>query len=96
MSTGHSHGQVRTGHEKTLWIALALTTTFLIVEVIGAFVTGSLALLSDAAHMFTDAAALAISLAVCPTALAQSVRVAVIHAPQQSEAARRLRHALDE
>ena len=63
MSTGHSHGQVRTGHEKTLWIALALTTTFLIVEVIGAFVTGSLALLSDAAHMFTDAAALAISLA---------------------------------
>jgi cobalt-zinc-cadmium efflux system protein len=63
MSAGHSHGPVRTGHEKTLWIALALTTTFLIVEVIGAFLTGSLALLSDAAHMFTDAAALAISLA---------------------------------
>lgn len=63
MSTEHSHGKVRAGHEKTLWIALALTTTFLIVEIIGAFVTNSLALLSDAAHMFTDAAALAISLA---------------------------------
>lgn len=63
MGTGHSHGQVRAGHEKMLWLALALTTTFLIAEVIGAFITGSLALLSDAAHMFTDAAALAISLA---------------------------------
>ncbi|TVT81676.1 cation diffusion facilitator family transporter [Pseudomonas sp. H3(2019)] len=62
MSSGHSHGQVRAGHEKMLWIALALTTSFMITEVIGAFVTGSLALLSDAAHMLTDVAALAISL----------------------------------
>jgi cobalt-zinc-cadmium efflux system protein len=45
-----------------LWIALALTTSFMVAEVIGAFVTGSLALLSDAAHMLTDVAALAISL----------------------------------
>lgn len=63
MTAGHSHGHVRTGHEKPLWVALALTTTFLIAEVIGGVVTGSLALLSDAAHMFTDSAALAISLA---------------------------------
>ncbi len=63
MGAEHSHGKVRAGHEKTLWIALALTTTFLVVEIIGAFVTNSLALLSDAAHMFTDAAALAIALA---------------------------------
>lgn len=63
MGAGHTHGKVVAGHEKVLWIALALTSTFVIVEVIGAFVTGSLALLSDAAHMFTDAAALAISLA---------------------------------
>jgi cobalt-zinc-cadmium efflux system protein len=41
---------------------LALTSTFLIVEVIAGFMTQSLALLSDAAHMFTDAAALAIAL----------------------------------
>lgn len=41
---------------------MALTTTFLIVEVIAGLITQSLALLSDAAHMFTDAAALAIAL----------------------------------
>ncbi|MCH4879129.1 cation transporter [Pseudomonas sp. TMW22090] len=62
MSAGHSHGQARAGHEKKLWIALALTTSFMIAEVIGAFITGSLALLSDAAHMLTDSTALAISL----------------------------------
>ncbi|POF41160.1 cation transporter [Pseudomonas laurylsulfativorans] len=62
MSAGHSHGEVRAGHEKKLWIALALTTSFMVAEVIGAFITGSLALLSDAAHMLTDSTALAISL----------------------------------
>lgn len=48
---------------RRLAIALALTGTFLIAELIGAYIFKSLALLSDAAHMFTDAAALAISLA---------------------------------
>ncbi|BAV77333.1 cobalt/zinc/cadmium resistance protein CzcD [Pseudomonas chlororaphis subsp. aurantiaca] len=43
-------------------MALGLTGSFMIAEVIGAFITGSLALLSDAAHMMTDALALAISL----------------------------------
>jgi cobalt-zinc-cadmium efflux system protein len=62
MSSGHSHGEVRAGHEKKLLLALGLTTAFMIAEVIGAWITGSLALLSDAAHMFTDSAALAISL----------------------------------
>lgn len=62
MSAGHSHGQVRAGHERRLWMALGLTGSFMIAEVIGAFVTGSLALLSDAAHMMTDTLALAISL----------------------------------
>ena len=62
MGAGHSHGQVRAGHERKLWMALGLTGSFMIAEVIGAFVTGSLALLSDAAHMMTDALALAISL----------------------------------
>ncbi|MFL1490928.1 cation diffusion facilitator family transporter [Pseudomonas antarctica] len=62
MSAGHNHGQVRAGHERLLWIALGLTSSFMIAEVIGAFITGSLALLSDAAHMMTDALALAISL----------------------------------
>jgi cobalt-zinc-cadmium efflux system protein len=62
MSAGHRHGQVRAGHEKKLLMALGLTTGFMVAEIIGAWITGSLALLSDAAHMFTDSAALAISL----------------------------------
>ncbi len=62
MGAGHSHGEVRAGHECVLWIALALTGSFMVAEVVGALITGSLALLSDAAHMFTDSAALAVSL----------------------------------
>ncbi|NWD53455.1 cation transporter [Pseudomonas veronii] len=62
MSAGHHHAQVRAGHERQLWMALGLTSSFMIAEVIGAFITGSLALLSDAAHMMTDALAMAISL----------------------------------
>jgi cobalt-zinc-cadmium efflux system protein len=60
---GHSHNHAAGANSRMLAIALALTTAFLIAEVIGAFVFNSLALLSDAAHMFTDAAALAIALA---------------------------------
>ncbi|TDR45588.1 cobalt-zinc-cadmium efflux system protein [Tahibacter aquaticus] len=55
------HG-ITTAPERSLRIALVLTGTFLIAEVIGGIVTNSLALLSDAAHMFTDVAALAIAL----------------------------------
>ena len=43
--------------------ALGLTTAFLIAELIGSLIFNSLALLSDAAHMLTDSAALAIALA---------------------------------
>jgi cobalt-zinc-cadmium efflux system protein len=42
--------------------ALAITATFLVVEVLGGLLTGSLALLADAGHMATDVAALALSL----------------------------------
>ncbi len=58
----HSHAVQAGKGEKPLWIALALTTLFLIAEVTAGVLTNSLALISDAAHMFTDAAALAISL----------------------------------
>ena len=47
-----------------LWVALALTVTFVVVEAITAFVAGSLALLSDAAHMLTDGVAIALALGV--------------------------------
>jgi len=59
-SDGHSHGAG--ANERSLLIALGLTTTFLVVEVVAGVLTQSLALISDAAHMFTDTAALAIAL----------------------------------
>ena len=56
----HSHGDSLTS-ERRLWIALALTATFLIVEVVASLLTGSVALLSDAGQVATDVAALAIA-----------------------------------
>ena len=62
MGAGHDHGGGEIKYEKPLWIAFALTAGFLVVEVVGAVLSNSLALLSDAAHMATDVIALAISL----------------------------------
>lgn len=69
MSAGHAHGAEGHSHDHTaganakmLGWALALTATYLVAEVIGGFVFNSLALLSDAAHMMTDVAALVIAL----------------------------------
>ena len=45
-----------------LRLVLALTATFMVVEAIGGWVSGSLALLADAGHMLTDVGALALSL----------------------------------
>ncbi|GAA5503876.1 metal cation efflux system protein CzcD [Deinococcus xinjiangensis] len=59
-SGGHSHG--KDANARQLTIALALTGTFLVVEVVYGILSGSLALLSDAGHMLTDVAALALSL----------------------------------
>jgi cobalt-zinc-cadmium efflux system protein len=59
----HAHHHGRDANPVALTKALVLTGTFLVIEVIGGILTGSLALLSDAAHMFTDTAALAIALA---------------------------------
>ena len=66
MSHEHSHGvsgASSSDHGKRLAGALALTGAFLVIELIAAWFTSSLALLSDAAHMLTDVAALAIALA---------------------------------
>jgi len=59
----HAHDHTAGANARSLSIALALTGSFLIAELAGAWLFNSLALLSDAAHMFTDAAALAIALA---------------------------------
>ena len=63
MGAGHDHGLDNLQHERPLWWALGLTAAFVVVEVVGALKTNSLALLSDAAHMGTDVIALAIALA---------------------------------
>ncbi|MDF3040978.1 MAG: cation diffusion facilitator family transporter [Thermomicrobiales bacterium] len=47
---------------RPLVIAMAITATFFVVEVVGAFLSNSLALLADAAHMLTDVAALGLAL----------------------------------
>lgn len=47
---------------RPLAIALGITSLFLVVEVVGGWLTNSLALLADAGHMATDAAALALAL----------------------------------
>lgn len=63
---GHSHNHLHgsgPGHERSLIGTLLLTGAFLVAEVAGGLWSHSLALLSDAAHMFTDVTALAISLA---------------------------------
>ena len=49
--------------KEKLWIGIGLTFSFMLLEAIGGFVAGSLAMLGDAAHMFTDAASFAVSLA---------------------------------
>ena len=59
----HSHNHAAGANSRMLAIALGLTSAFLVAEVVGSFLFNSLALLSDAAHMFTDSAALAIALA---------------------------------
>jgi len=64
---GHGHGSTlpRAGarHAGRLRIAFVLAVAFLVVEAVTAFVSGSLALLSDAAHLLTDAVGIGMALA---------------------------------
>jgi cobalt-zinc-cadmium efflux system protein len=59
---GHSHGASADADRGRLRIALALILGFMAAEVVAGIVANSLALLSDAAHMLTDAAAIGLSL----------------------------------
>jgi cobalt-zinc-cadmium efflux system protein len=61
---GHSHGHAanRAEDRVRLRIVLAVTASVLVLEVVGWLVTGSLALLADAGHMATDAAAVVLAL----------------------------------
>jgi len=58
---GHAHGAGLADHRGRLAAVLAVTLVVLLVEVVGAFVSGSLALLADAGHMLTDVAGLTLA-----------------------------------
>ncbi len=58
---GHDHNH-HNANKKALLISFVLIFTFMIVEFIGGLLTNSLALISDAGHMLSDAAALGLSL----------------------------------
>jgi cobalt-zinc-cadmium efflux system protein len=58
----HTHFEPGKGLSKPLLIVLIITITFALVELVGGLISGSLALLSDAGHMFTDILALVLSL----------------------------------
>ena len=58
----HEHSHKPSTNRKRLITVLILTSTYMLAEVVGGFLTGSLALLSDAGHMLTDIAGLALAL----------------------------------
>ena len=61
-SHDHSHTPAITAdNERTVLLALLLTAGFMVAEVIGGVLSGSLALIADAGHMLTDAAALGLA-----------------------------------
>jgi cobalt-zinc-cadmium efflux system protein len=64
VSAGHTHGggADHGDNRRRLALVLAITASVLVVEVVGAWLSGSLALLADAGHMLTDVAGLAIAL----------------------------------
>jgi cobalt-zinc-cadmium efflux system protein len=57
---GHHHGH--NANKKALLISFILTAGFMLLEAIGGFLTNSLALLSDAGHMLSDAVSLGVGL----------------------------------
>lgn len=62
MHGGGSTGTAAAKHATRLAWALGLTATYMMAEVVGGLVTGSLALLADAAHMLTDVGGLGLAL----------------------------------
>lgn len=59
---GHEHNHAHTNNKKILLISFLIITTYMLVEAVGGVLTKSLALLSDAGHMFSDSISLAIAL----------------------------------
>ncbi|HJA04561.1 MAG TPA: cation diffusion facilitator family transporter [Candidatus Microbacterium stercoravium] len=61
MGAGHPHGSPSDSRAR-LWVAFGLTFVVLIAQAVGTVLTGSLALLTDTAHMLTDVSGLAMAL----------------------------------
>ena len=58
----HTHGDRRAQNKRRLKATLLLTLAYMVAEIVGGLMAGSLALLADAGHMFSDAAAIGLSL----------------------------------
>ena len=78
MHGGGSAGTAAAQHAGRLGWALGLTATYMVAEVVGGLVTGSLALLADAAHMLTDVGGLALALMAIPLAAPAAARARVL------------------
>lgn len=61
MAHNHSHKHALGANERSLSIAALLTGGFMVAEIAGGIVSGSLALLADAGHMLTDFASLVLA-----------------------------------
>ena len=60
---GHDHSaELRGASRRSLIISLVLISTYMVAEVVGGILSGSLALIADAGHMLTDAAAIAMAI----------------------------------
>lgn len=62
MAHSHDHAHAQTANRTRLWVAIAIIGAFLVVQLIGAAVSGSLALLADAGHMASDLIGLVVAL----------------------------------
>jgi len=58
---GHSHSHGKNANKQALKLSFFIITAYMIVEAVGGFITNSLALISDAGHMLSDATALGLS-----------------------------------
>jgi len=59
----HSHGASAAADPRWLWVALWINLGFMVVEVVVGLLANSVALISDAAHMLTDAGAIGLAIA---------------------------------
>ena len=62
MGAGHAHTHGADVHRRKLWIALAITSTVVVAQLVGSIITGSLALLTDTVHVVVDASGLLLAL----------------------------------